>query len=211
MARTPSRSWARIVAASLLFVCTTTGAGITACTADADADGVCDDVDNCLGVANPAQQDSDGDGVGDPCELNLTRVKLRQKNRGPGDNSSMRGEGFFIVGSGTVFDGSAGMSVNVKDRIGFDVTQGFAPGECVVKGTKIKCKSTDGQRIASFKPLASTPSVFTFSFVLRRLGLEGGFDGPVGVTLSDAATGIDRKGTIADCLINLTGLRCRQF
>ncbi len=35
---------------------------------DADSDGVCDDTDNCLGLANPAQTDADGDSVGDDCD-----------------------------------------------------------------------------------------------------------------------------------------------
>jgi hypothetical protein len=211
VARTSSRKWACIVAASLLFVCVTAGAGITACTTDGDGDGICDDVDNCVGIANATQQDSNGDGVGDACELNLTRVKLRRKNRGPGDKSAMRGEGFFVLGSGEVFDGSGGLSFNLKERIGLDVTQGFAPGECEVAGPKIKCKTSARGGLAYFKPLASTPNVLKFSFVFRRLGLEGEFDGPVQVTLSDPATGITRVGTIADCLINLIGLRCRQF
>jgi hypothetical protein len=35
---------------------------------DADADGVCDDLDTCPFVADPAQADGDGDGVGDLCQ-----------------------------------------------------------------------------------------------------------------------------------------------
>jgi hypothetical protein len=46
-----------------------------ACEDDDDGDGVADDVDNCVGVANPtvegatAQADTDGDGIGDVCDL----------------------------------------------------------------------------------------------------------------------------------------------
>ena len=36
---------------------------------DADADGVCQQVDNCPTVSNPDQRDSDGDGFGDACDL----------------------------------------------------------------------------------------------------------------------------------------------
>jgi hypothetical protein len=35
---------------------------------DADQDGVCDNVDNCPGVANADQADADGDGKGDACD-----------------------------------------------------------------------------------------------------------------------------------------------
>ena len=69
-----------------------------------------------------------------------------------------------------------------------------------------------GGGLAYFKPLASTPQVFRFSYVFRRLGLDGAFDGPVDVDRHpDPGTGITRAGAITDCLVNLIGLRCRQF
>ena len=36
---------------------------------DADQDGIADDVDNCVDLANPQQEDADSDGYGDVCDL----------------------------------------------------------------------------------------------------------------------------------------------
>ncbi|MCC6963628.1 MAG: thrombospondin type 3 repeat-containing protein [candidate division Zixibacteria bacterium] len=36
---------------------------------DIDSDGVCDSVDNCPSVANPGQEDGNGNGIGDACEI----------------------------------------------------------------------------------------------------------------------------------------------
>jgi len=41
---------------------------------DADSDGIQDPLDNCPAVANPAQTDTDGDGLGDTCDSNLYLV-----------------------------------------------------------------------------------------------------------------------------------------
>jgi cysteine-rich repeat protein len=53
------------------FVCACdvcyTGDGVVCAFTDADSDGICDFNDNCPSNFNPAQEDSDGDGVGDAC------------------------------------------------------------------------------------------------------------------------------------------------
>lgn len=52
---------------------------------DSDADGVCDSDDNCPTVANPAQADSNGNGIGDACDVG--NIKLAATTS-PGSGTS---------------------------------------------------------------------------------------------------------------------------
>lgn len=42
--------------------------GTPVCSSDMDGDGVCDDVDNCPAIANPSQEDTDNNGIGNMCD-----------------------------------------------------------------------------------------------------------------------------------------------
>jgi thrombospondin type 3 repeat protein len=49
---------------------------------DWDCDGIADAYDNCVGMPNPAQIDSDGDGIGDVCEAAVTiRAGVPEKSK----------------------------------------------------------------------------------------------------------------------------------
>lgn len=61
----------RWVVANLFFgLETTVTMSVEGVASDGDGDGVADNQDNCPNVANPGQQDSDGDGIGDACDSN---------------------------------------------------------------------------------------------------------------------------------------------
>lgn len=49
-------------------------ARLSATCSDSDADGLADDVDNCLLVANAGQHDTDGDSIGNACDPDLAPV-----------------------------------------------------------------------------------------------------------------------------------------
>ena len=64
MSRVRAGAW---LAAALVALAAAPAWGV-----DADNDLVPDDQDNCLGLLNPSQIDSDGDGFGNQCDADLS-------------------------------------------------------------------------------------------------------------------------------------------
>ena len=108
--------------------------------ADSDLDGVCDALDDCPLVFDPAQADGDDDGVGDACDFctnNLpsfadrSRVTIGRLDSPPGDDTlKVKGRCIPFLESPEIDPVVNGLRVVMQDRfdaIVFDVT--IPPGE----------------------------------------------------------------------------------
>jgi hypothetical protein len=91
--------------ASALLAIRSGPCGIHPC-ADGDADTICDDVDNCPLVANPAQQDGDSDTVGDACD-NCPLVANISQSDGDGDGVGTACDNCPLLANPTQLNGDA--------------------------------------------------------------------------------------------------------
>jgi hypothetical protein len=146
-------------------------------------------------------------------ELSVTKVRLRQNSSGQGDNSVLRMQGFFVTTPPSdVFTPATGVTIRVQDAIATDESVTWDPADCVSVGGKTKCLG-GGQKYIylQVKPLRGIPEAFSVTMKVRKLDLAGPFDGPVTVTLTETGSGVDRVGSISDCVLRVSGLACRAF
>jgi hypothetical protein len=199
------------------------GAVIVGPLPDLDGDGVFDDDDNCVAVANPDQSDIDNDGRGDACDTNSSPTSLvvsiaRLRTSPPAatrglvklrallnDNDS---EGDFEL---RVL--SEGLTVRVRDAGDFDATWSFPACRRIGNGERIDCRSADRKRRASLQPTRQGPFLYLVRISATNLSPldtgAGPLIRPVNVTLLHGT--IDRVDLIGTCAASRnTGLSCKE-
>ena len=192
-----------------------------ACGADADGDGVCDDVDNCPGAANPGQEDTFGGPAGDACEHELNVVKLKIKT---GTSTTPKGKvsakGDIILSAGEDLTIAANLSIRVIDGMDIDVTAPAATGSnpdgilCTATANRIRCRGAIPQSSAVFKfgaPDVTGARLVSWTAKIAKLATSQIPQEPVTVIITDEAQGLPFGGVIHDCFPRNGKLTCKEF
>jgi len=176
---------------------------------DPDDDGTCAAEDNCPAHFNPAQEDWDDDGLGNPCDdtpegdpsdpLELRTIRLATKPAATTSKLKLSGATAGPLGEPTFLrvTDAGGKSVIVSDL------PGWATKLCTESaGLRLKCKSPDGLVLA-LKAKASAPSDLRVQLSIKTAPIGPPFVAPVTFTmlLVDGA----HAGVLSNCKTSNAG------
>lgn len=199
-------------AAFLALVLVLAGSGVVGAVCvgpDADADGVCDDVDNCPADANPDQSDVDGDLAGDVCDpvdgvVMEPRVGLRLLTL------SVRGQAKGYVQTTppvASFDVTTSVGIVLHDGGTLMLSYVWPTSECAaIRGTT-RCQSVDGAARLVMKPITKTLGLFRMRTRLKQALTATSFPGPGTVELTQGD--VTYQGIATLCSVQAQALTCR--
>ncbi len=103
-----------------------------------------------------------------------------------------------------------GITLALQDSTLATVSHTFPVAECVTGSARISCRSADRNEKAKFQTSAGAPGLWKFSGTFEKVAVTGPFLGPTAARIA-YGPGIDRFGTVSDCVTSFQKIRCREF
>jgi predicted outer membrane lipoprotein len=189
------------------------------CGSAAVADGAaCDDgvvcsyADACeSGTCRSGGSDVDQSGVCDQDEagnIAVSSAELKAQKDGNAAGQVAAKAAFVTAPPLDAVDVGQPVTVVIQDLGSRGAGHTFAVGDCVTKGSGIRCRSVDRSANVSFRPDRDVVDGVRLTAKFRRLAIAGPFAGPLTVSLTYGA-GTVRFGSNATCAGDGTGIRCR--
>lgn len=174
---------------------------------DTDGDGVCDADDDCPNVADPDQDDLDGDGIGDACDaadasMNVARLLVHVSTPTTASNGHVIFRGTFPASAPV--DATQGIAIHIEDAGSLVIDDAFAATECKTNHAASRCKRRGAPSTQA--KLRSKRGTVRFIVRLADVAVASVPTAPVAVTLT--ANGVDRTGTLGSCKTKPGTARC---
>ncbi|WNG62749.1 hypothetical protein F0U59_22540 [Archangium gephyra] len=154
-------------------------------TVDSDGDGFANGLDNCPGVVNPDQIDTDGNGFGDVCEPSRDNVDLSVDlafSRNPARVNRTMTLRMSVSNKGDTASGPVTAELALPEEVRFLAVASRGPWRCTVPSAsgRITCTVNDMEpgatktAVLSVKP--SQAGILTFWFRAEAEPLEADFE-----------------------------------
>ncbi|MGZ8199994.1 MAG: beta-propeller fold lactonase family protein [Methylosarcina sp.] len=130
---------------------------------DSDGDGILDTQDNCPSVANPDQSDSNGNGIGDACDVlaapQITGISPSSAKRGTSTVVTLVGTGFQSGAGANVTPRAAGVTINSVQAVNSTSLQiNLTIASDALTGLRgFKITNPDGQSVTKDKIFTVVP------------------------------------------------------
>lgn len=174
---------------------------------DTDLDGVPDVDDNCPLTPNPGQEDYDGDGEGDVCDLVEVPAFVKKGTIWPlkPETGGLSVKGSFSLPA--PLDFLSGFEVTIEDGGITIETSTFSAADCIAAGRKVRCVILGPDQRERAKAVLvqdrRNPDDYTFKIRLKNKGFTGPVEPPLRFDMMKDNVNIAAENT--NCRVHTSG------